>query len=91
MRIIAYTYDADWHCPDCAREAAALGLLRREPPLQLGTDEHGLAYDLVDKENNPIHPVFSTDETPADLAPEYGGYDVYCSDCGAAIAVQGGE
>lgn len=70
-RIIAYTYDADVHCPDCAAHDAAVGILRREPPLTLDVDEHGLAYDLIDREGNRVRPVFSTDEIPWQ----------HCSDC----------
>ena len=74
-RIIAYTYCADVHCPDCTSADADVGILRREPPLRPDVDEHGLAYDLIDREGNPIHPVFSTDE-----------FDfTSCSDCGERI------
>lgn len=55
MKIIAYTYDADIHCPDCTEHRAAVGLLTRRPPLQLGTDENGIAFDLVDTEGNAVH------------------------------------
>lgn len=74
MRIIAYSYLAALHCPYCTRYA-----LRAYPqqitrstsgPAQL--DEHGLPDDLIDREGNPVHPVFSTDE----LAP-----DEVCDDC----------
>lgn len=76
MRVIGYTYEADVHCPSCAFNAAAVGLLKREQPLALGSDEHGLAFDLVDREGNPIHPIFSTDE----------GADVeVCGDCGEEL------
>lgn len=61
-RIVAYTYDAAMHCPCCTGERAAVGLLTRRPPLQMGTDEHGIAFDLIDREGNPVRPVFSTDE-----------------------------
>ncbi len=74
-RIIAYTYDADVHCPDCAARDAAVGILGRKPPLRLDVDEHGLAYDLIDREANPVRPVFSTDEH------EFTS----CSDCGARL------
>lgn len=62
MKIIGYSYCADVHCPDCAARDAAVGILKRVPLLQMGTDEHGLAYDLVDREGNPVHPMFTTDE-----------------------------
>ena len=74
-RIIAYTYDADVHCPACASNDAAVGILRREPPLSLYGDEHGLAYDLIDREGNHIYPVFSTDEHDF----------TSCNDCGERI------
>ena len=74
-RIIAYTYAAYVHCPACARADAAVGILRREPPLSLYVDKHGLAYDLLDREGNHIYPVFSTDEH------EFTS----CSDCGERI------
>lgn len=77
MRSIGYTYSADVHCPACAYNAAACGILTRRPPLELGTDEHGLAFDLIDGEGNPVRPFFSTDE-PGDAGD-------YCGDCGAAI------
>lgn len=76
MKIIAYTYEADIYCPDCAIYAAATGQLRREPGLALRIDEHGLATDLVDSEGNRIHPVFDIDEYE---------HDETCGDCRAPI------
>jgi hypothetical protein len=61
-RVVAYTYDAAMHCPCCTGTHAALGILKRVPPLQMGTDEHGIAFDLIDREGNQVRPVFSTDE-----------------------------
>lgn len=63
MRIIAYTYDAGMHCVACTDHRGCVGLLTREPPLQLGTDEHGIPLDLIDTEGNAVHPVFDIDET----------------------------
>lgn len=74
MRIIGYTYCADIHCPDCASRDAAVGILQRVPPLSMDTDEHGLAYDLHDRENNRVHPVFDIDE-------DVGGSFTHCGDC----------
>lgn len=71
MKIIGYTYDADIHCPDCATHAAAVGIMQRVPPLNMGVDEHGLALDLVDRDGNPVRPVFDTDEAS----------DTHCGDC----------
>ena len=73
-RIIAYTYDADVHCPDCADAAYAAGWLVRSG--RHGEyDGHGLPMSLIDSEGNPVHPVFSTDEH------EFTN----CSDCGERI------
>jgi hypothetical protein len=78
MRIVAYAYEADFHCPACAVEAAAVGLLKREPGLDSGTDEHGLAADLIDREGNRIHPVFDFDIDEHE-------HDETCGDCRAPI------
>lgn len=75
MRIIAYTYLADVHCPDYTNVDACSGLLQRKPPLQLETDEHGLPYDLVDREGNNPTPIFSTDEH----------LELRCGDCGCRV------
>ena len=74
-RIIAYTYDGGVHCPGCAGTDAAVGILRRDPPLSLDVDEHGLAYDLIDREGSPVRPVFSAYVYAFDT----------CSDCGAPL------
>ena len=47
FEIIGYTYDADIHCPCCARE--------RFDDLDSELEE--------DSEGNPIHPVFAGDES----------------------------
>lgn len=73
MRIVGYCYEADVHCPACAEHHAAVGCLTRQPPLEMGADEHGLAFDLIDREGNPIHPVFDIDEDSISLT--------HCGDC----------
>lgn len=75
MRIIAYAYCADVHCPDCARTNADVGILTRKPPLQLGADRHGLAFDLIDREGNAIHAIYDIDE----------GDNTHCGDCLEAL------
>lgn len=75
MQILAYTYSAAMHCVECTRNAADVGLLTREPPLQLTTDQHGIAQDLVDNEGNPIHPVFHHEDIDGE----------YCDDCSEPI------
>lgn len=78
MRIIAYTYEADYHCPECAKQ-------RFGTNPQADNDEHGLDPNICDIEGNPIHPVFSTDET------EYRDEDTgimrkhHCGDCETVI------
>ena len=74
MSIIAYTYLAALHCPDCTRSAlrAYHQLFTRSCPGPAQFDEHGLPDDLIDREGNPVRPVFSTDE----VAP-----GEVCDDC----------
>ena len=80
MRIIAYTYDANVHCPDCAFEALKFGKIGKGLPYPPGEDlepdEHGIPQCAEDSEGNPVHPVFSTDEQ---LEP------LFCGDCGEEI------
>lgn len=73
MRIIGYTYEADVHCPVCSERDAAVGILTRKPPLHLGTDMHGLAHDLVDREGNRIGVLLDIDEAAQSLT--------HCGDC----------
>lgn len=75
--IIGYTYTAAHHCPDCALNDAACGIIKRVPPLSMRTDEHGMTDDLIDREGNTVTPLFSTDEMP--------DYTVACDDCHAII------
>lgn len=78
MRIIAYTFEADMHCPACTKKATERMKLDHDHPYAMGDacqDDHGIEYDFVDVEGNLIHPVFSTDVTdPA-----------YCADCRARL------
>ena len=74
MRIIAYTYEAAMHCPKCTLRQFTIGRLALAHPC--ANDEHGVPYDLLDREGNEVRPVFITDE----IEP----YDA-CDDCGEAI------
>jgi hypothetical protein len=38
------------------------------------TDEHGLPMDLIDREGNPVHPVYDIDE-------DVDGAFTHCGDC----------
>ena len=73
MKILGYTYTADIHCPSCAWSDAATGILTRKPPLSLDTDEHGLAYDLYDREGNGIGVLYDIEEAAQTLT--------HCGDC----------
>lgn len=80
MKIIAYTYNADVHCPECARESYRGGVTLKHPLTGAlydtgRPDECGVGYDAVDSAGNPVHPVFSTDEH----------YFTCCGDCGAKL------
>lgn len=87
MNILAYAYDADIHCIDCAQEAFA-----RFGPMHNVSHAHGYGYvetlsdgstieldenlipiDEEDSEGNPLSPMFSFEQ------------DEYCGDCGEAI------
>lgn len=89
-RIVAYTYDADVHCPDCTRarfshfpvEGPRLDRLRDEHGIATPDSEYEMKFGLApgtsgptDREDNPIHPVFDTDEH------EF----THCGDCRAEI------
>lgn len=66
MRILAYTYEADIHCPDCALER-----FPGEPNDK--RDYHGVPIEAQDREGNTITPVFSTDEILKE--------DAHCGSC----------
>jgi len=80
MRVIAYAYMADIHCPHCTTKDLLAGsiVVDHTHPNALGQkfanllDENGIPADVVDQEWNLIGPVFSTDEN------EF----THCCDCG---------
>lgn len=73
MYILAYTYDADVHCPACTLHNFHIGQLTMTRPS--ANDEHGVPLTLIDREGNPVHPVFTTDEHSF----------THCGDCGEEI------
>lgn len=80
MRIIGYTYEADYHCIACTQRRF------RTRPIAINNDEHGVPIPAHDSEHNPIGALFSTDELPCDLAPEDGGYSPgACGGCHETI------
>lgn len=69
---IAYTYEADYHCPQCAFE-------------RFGQDEYGSVPESAeDGEGNPIGAIAPWDEWWE--AQESGRQVLACSDCGAELA-----
>ncbi len=70
MKIIAYTYESDVHCVSCTVLRFA-----HSSVCGLDLDPNGIWYGHTDSDGNPIHPVFSTDETNF----------THCSDCGAEL------
>jgi hypothetical protein len=74
MKVIAYTWQADTHCPGCTRTASRRhpGTVKRR---RTNYDEHGV-WDGF-----PCHPVFETDETCAQLPISDGGGDLACGSC----------
>ena len=68
---IAYTYEADHHCPGCALE-------------RFGEDEHGFVpADAVDGEGNPVGAVTPWDEW---YSIGDGNQTLVCGTCLDAIA-----
>jgi len=79
MKIIAYTYAADVHCPACTRKATGNMKVDHEHLHGVGfsaLDSFGIEYDTVDSEGNLLHPVFDTDEH------EF----THCGDCHSEIS-----
>lgn len=68
---IAYTYMADYHCPDCAAKA-------------FGVDEHGsIPESARDGEDNPVGAVAPWDEWFA--GDDEAVTNLYCGTCGVVI------
>lgn len=63
VTIIGYAYDAAMHCPVCAQVDYVNGVIRGDRhDTQFAHDQYNLPERMVDREHNPVHPVFSTDE-----------------------------
>ncbi len=75
MDPIAYTYDADYHCPSCA-----IARFGAEPGRSWPRD------DATDAEGNPLGAVFGWDDWC--LPCQYGvpgSHSIECADCGAVL------
>lgn len=79
--IIAYTYEAAAHCIDCARERFSFA----KASCAEHCDENGLEIYALDANGNDVRPIFSTDETCADLPLDAGGCDLVCDTCRKTI------
>lgn len=68
--VLAYTYEADYHCPSCATE-------------RFGLDEHGFVpVDALDAEGNPIGALAPWEE----WQQYDGGREILaCGTCGDVI------
>jgi hypothetical protein len=67
MNIIAYTFEADYHCIPCTVKRFAYfhtGDVRfsNANDKSVRVDRYGIYTDQVDSEGNLVHPLFSTDE-----------------------------
>ena len=67
--VIAYKYEADIHCVNCAR-------LRFEAKKGQRADGNGLALEATDREGNDLGVRFTTDEVTE---------DIHCGSCGDEI------
>lgn len=82
VKVIAYTYDADVHCPACTRKALARGTITAapiwniEPPATRRKNPNGMPDMSFDREGNEVGAMFSTDECPD---------AVMCADCGREV------
>jgi hypothetical protein len=99
MKIIAYTYEANYHCIDCTKERFNHDTLNCYCPDQLN-DANGVPTNpnryrgsygvaqLIDNEGNPVHPLFDYDEWPefdeSFLAENPTQY-LACGDCHTVI------
>jgi hypothetical protein len=82
MRVVAYSYEADVHCPACTQARHYRGGFAMDWHVHIAlaqekctVDEHQVPYKAIDNEGNPIHPVFSTDEHDF----------THCGDCNESL------
>ena len=67
MNIIAYTFEADYHCIDCTvkrygkHRSICIHYVQGKPCTNC-RDSNGILYEQKDSEGNLVHPLFSIDE-----------------------------
>jgi hypothetical protein len=74
MKIKAYAFEADVHCPTCTKKASLRMKLDHNHWQSMGEsckDDNGVEYDLVDSEGNLIQAVFGISENDF----------THCGDC----------
>lgn len=83
MKPIAYSYNADVHCVDCARRR----FWEYIPATPF--DANGVPEGALDNDGNTIHAVLPTDELPTDLTDGEGGsHTMNCGTCRAVISTR---
>ena len=75
MRIIAYTFEADVHCPSSTLAQISPGHIHLANEQGIALDEHSIPERIIDREGNPVRPVFNIDEH---------GF-THCGDCHKAL------
>lgn len=63
-RVVAYTYEADFHCIACTRQRFGKHRLAHMPSAPHDYDNNGIDYKQADREGNLVHPVFGSDQSP---------------------------
>lgn len=81
MKLIGYTYDADYHCVACTTRQFGAKL-----------DHPQLVGKALDSEGNEVHPLFDTDEWWANDTFEGNSFaTLNCSECGYEMSTYKGE
>jgi hypothetical protein len=63
VSIVGYSYDAAVHCPACTTVDFINGTIRpKQSCHECVLDAQALPEEMFDREQNPVHPIFSTDE-----------------------------
>ena len=99
MDITAYTYEADVHCIDCTQTRFLWAWNNPELNCKLPehshlighsheVDDNGIGYEVLDREGNTVHPLFSTDEwqeLDESFLLDYPIQYLVCGDCHEVI------
>lgn len=78
VSIVGYSYDAAVRCPACTTVDFINDAIRSKQSYRdCALDEHDLPEEMFDREQNPVHPIFSTDE--------HGEATEHCDTCRADL------